>query len=358
MKQSLFAGTIDNITCIVICFTNIKKILQHRFYDDIQIKPEYSPVKEKRNIFIIDEIRKRIFNFEEKNIELKKNENLNFFKLAFSETLKDNKPKTSSEALKTKHDYNAYLPHFSNNNINLYNEETEENMKTESDKRKLVFKIVSKKKISANPIKDSNNNNNNLNSFKSSNQKIDEISRYNTEINKLSTPISFHSNINFFNINVKKIFNNQSINKNAIYNDEKVKIESSNNLNNLRNSLSTKFLNLNGKEEVGNSNIIGNKKIPISSSSNNFLSKIINNSNNNSKTKVLPNINKTNIKRNLSERFNLHKFTKTKYQNFSSISPNSNKFNCNNITETVKLKLNSNNRSGFSNKNLSTKNSG
>ena len=124
MKQSLFAGTIDNITCIVICFTSIKNILKHRLFDATLIKPEYSPVKEKRNIFIIDEIRKRIFNFDEKNIDLKKNENLNFLNLAFSETLKDNEPKTITEAWKTKHDYDASLPQFSNNNINLYNEET------------------------------------------------------------------------------------------------------------------------------------------------------------------------------------------------------------------------------------------
>lgn len=364
MKQSLHKGTIDNITCILICFNNLKNILQHRFSDAALIKREYSPLKEKVSIFNIDAIRKRIFEFAEKDIELKKNENLNFFHLAFSETLRENKPKTSSEALKSKHGLNPCLMQFTNNSLNVYSEGTEENFNTEeSDKRKLSIKIVTQKKLSLNTYtnKDLNNkNNSNLPSFRLSQQRINRLSKNNIEIDSLSTPIGHNTKFYFFNNNVKKNVNNPSLNKNLSYNsnnvkmfnsnkNEKLKIESASNLSNFRNFYSTKNLNSNSKEDSRNNNLVLNKKISINTS-NNFFSK-------NVKVKALPSISITNTKRNSSEKFNIYKFTKTGYQNFSSFSPVSNKFkNSKNNINTVNLNFQNVDRSSFSNKNLALKN--
>ena len=33
MKQSMNSGTVDNISCIFICFSNFKKIVQKKFHN-------------------------------------------------------------------------------------------------------------------------------------------------------------------------------------------------------------------------------------------------------------------------------------------------------------------------------------
>lgn len=123
MKQSLFAGSIDNISCIFICFKNFNNILKNKFYSDesvcnttnvnksttddkkkfpYDIKEEYknSTSKDVINSINYDEIRKKVADMSDANIQLKKNE---FIKLnSYSSNLEDissNNSSTSNEEI-------------------------------------------------------------------------------------------------------------------------------------------------------------------------------------------------------------------------------------------------------------------
>lgn len=354
MKQSLVAGSIDNITCIIICFNNLKNIIQFKLTEYLNQKKEYSPVKERIMIYNLDDIRRRIFNYKEEFIELKKNENLNFFYLAFSETLKENKPKSSSENLKnqTKDEFYPLTQQLTITG-NLYSEENEENQFTEaseSNKNKIGFKIISKNNI---PIKLVGEYKSNLQSNKFGQQKNSKISKNNLKKLELNSPVGGTTNINFFSNNISSNFqknrDNLYLNKNS-YNVsiEKFKTEASENLTAYKNYFSNRVLNNNITEEKASNYFAMSKKISINTSKNFF--------NSNGKSKILPKIINGNTKPYSNEKLTLNKFPKSIYGNFNSFSPISYSKNDPNLN-TFSMNFQNTNGNNLLNQNFLSKNS-
>jgi len=251
MKQSLYAGTVDNISCIFICFNNFKQIMQNKFQPSnntnketkipYDIKDQYSNPKDITNSINFEEIRKRIYFTKENTINLKKNENikLNQYENSNQSIFAEKKPKTSSDAIKSNRlDLIAGFPEgntnenndYANNNIN-----TDSNGTGEMDK--FLYKIVSKK-IKTPGIASFKNYESTLPTFKISQR-----------LNKLPKELNNIKNVSPSN----RIFtNNQSNNANYASSNMNFTTKNSRFLPNINN----KQLHLNGN----NSNHLGEIK--------------------------------------------------------------------------------------------------
>lgn len=238
MKQSMNSGTLDNITCIFICFNNFRKNVNSKFNNNLNITREKDPnnsqafnikneYNENNSYFdfhnssnsIFEEIRRRLTFHKEHSIKLKTNEYLNFNH--FEDNNFENKPRTSNEILKTngrfdlmgEENYNdiEYKPIITEteNDANNYMANTNSNMNS-----KHLYKIVSKKNIA--PFGNiAKNYESNLPTFKIS-QKLNKIPK---EINlrKLS-PLNkmgnfnngFNSTTNINSVNININMNNTS----------------------------------------------------------------------------------------------------------------------------------------------------
>jgi hypothetical protein len=274
IKQSMNAGTLDNISCIFICFNNFNKIISPKFQRKdlnnnnmiqsiaFNIKNEYNEINSNNNTlldynsanFIIEEIRKKLINLKDSFVKLRENENIYFNEKGF-----DKKPKTSSDIIKkerflfngdninnTSNNSNnndiEYKPIITNTdsaaikfpNVNNFNNELDEN---NDNRNNHFYKIVSKKLKT--PVVNMNNNNIykiknydiNLPNFKlpqkihnynynyNGNNNTSNSSRFNKDGNsrKLS-PLdkmgNFHNGFNSTNNNYNNINSNNSINMN------------------------------------------------------------------------------------------------------------------------------------------------
>jgi len=231
MKQSLTAGTVDNISCIFICFNNLKQIMQQKFLTkNIQtietrmpydIKDEYSNPSNKESLTKVnfDEIRKRIAFMKEDSIHLRKNEDIKLteFEISSQNIYVEKKPKTSSDALKSNRIelINANFPDEINNTINNYanfdygnnNLNTDANSNNEMDK--FLYKIGAKKNKTPGiaPIK---NYEATLPTFKIS-QKLNKIPKELNNIKSVSPANRIFPNTNSSKSNnVHSFINNQN----------------------------------------------------------------------------------------------------------------------------------------------------
>lgn len=211
MKQSLLAGTVDNITCIVICFNNLKNFLHYKFSDFVNQRKDYSPVKEKQipNVSAsVEEIRKRLSDKKYEKYELKANENLNFFHLAFV-TLKtnENKPKTSNDAIKLRHEVNPLLKQYAkknnykgiNNNNNSNNNKSINNeiilsVETDNESPNKLILTDSDKKENKNTFRITAKNNNHF--------QLNAISSFNSNLQAMKSTKA---------LNIPKKANNNAI---------------------------------------------------------------------------------------------------------------------------------------------------
>lgn len=201
MKQSLNAGTLDNISCIFICLNNFKQILQNKFYEN-QTKNNYtSAIEILNNNSNIDEIRKRLAHVKENSIQMKENE---FIKFGNFDNNFEKKPKTSSEAIKSRSEYIDLLKETNGNEHDFYTNNTD----NQSDDEKYLYKIISKKNKT--PFAPYKNYESNLPSFKIS----QKMSRLPKEINlKVSPTNKFYTNNIVFNSNNANV-SNQNFNTN------------------------------------------------------------------------------------------------------------------------------------------------
>ena len=189
MKQSMNSGTLDNISCIFICFNNFKKVMQAKFNNFVSkekdlnlnvnnsqafnVKNEYNEHNSGVDLHNssssnFDEIRKKLTYYKEASIKLKINEFVHFSEYENREYEK--KPKTSSEALKM-----GRLDFINDNNDIEYkpvitNTDTNPSINMED---KQLYKIVSKK-IKTPVVNVGKNYESNLPSFKIS-QKINKF---------------------------------------------------------------------------------------------------------------------------------------------------------------------------------------
>lgn len=253
MKQSMNSGTLDNITCIFICFNNFRKNLQPKFisnnsnlnlarereskdpnnsqaFQAFNIKNEYN---ENSSTFDLhsssqnnfEEIRRKLSYYKEHSIRLKTNEFINFSDdcdFADEKNLMENKPKTSNEILKTNTRFDLineendieYKPIITdtenemvlnNNNNNIYrninnkNNLNHNNNNNNTIEAKNLYRIASKKNINNININNQIGNlgkggyESNLPTFKIS-QKLNKIPK-DINLRKLS-PINKVGNFN------------------------------------------------------------------------------------------------------------------------------------------------------------------
>lgn len=300
MKQSMNSGTLDNITCIFICFNNFRKIFQAKLNnmtsssqrekdlgntkEAFNIKNEYNENNNQVNNNVsstefynppqlnFEEIRRRLTLYKENSIRLRTNEYINFSNNEFQEKNFENKPKTSNEVLKNNTrfeldansdvEYKPIITETENENNNNY-------IGSHKNDSKQLYKIVSKKNIS--PLNNNNygkNYESNLPSFKIP-QKLNKISK-DINLRKLS-PINkignihngFNSTTNINSVNLQMNMNNTSkggnrflpkITKNigatTIYNEKK----------NQNNNSNIGIINNNGGNIIS-----GNHHMPLSS---------------------------------------------------------------------------------------------
>jgi hypothetical protein len=270
IKQSMNAGTLDNISCIFICFNNFNKLITPKLskkdlinYNKntkktgvFNIKNEYNEmninnIKNTRLDYnynsenlIIEEIRKKLINNKESSVKLRENEYIYFSDKGF-----DKKPKTSSEIIK-KERFLFNGDNINNSNINdieyrpvVTNTESAavkfpnvKNCNNESDDNNdnHFYKVVSKKLKTTivNMNNNNNNNNNNYNNNRIKNYEINlpnfklpqKINNYNSNLSNYTrfnkegnlrkiSPIdkigNFHNGFNSTNNNIN---NNNSIN--------------------------------------------------------------------------------------------------------------------------------------------------
>jgi len=267
MKQSLNAGTVDNISCIFICFNNFKQAIQQKFQGSINnqnkepksfdVKNEYAMIsKEQPGLINFEEIRRKLNFVKENSIPLMKNENIKLSKYDQAQNIyAEKKPKTSSETNKSNRLelINANYPEA--NNIDNY-EFHSNNINTDSnangDLDKFLYKIDSKK-IKMPGIASYKNYESNLPTFKIS-QRINKAphkelnnlknSSPTNRINSNSHQMSYNNfgtnNMNYTSKN-NRFLPNIINNKNVGHTNPSTSIYGEKNSNNLKFSKGLQF---------------------------------------------------------------------------------------------------------------------
>jgi hypothetical protein len=164
------------VTCILIGFKSFCEIIKpNTLIFKNFLKNTYSTIKKFLKITDFEEIRKRIFDYKESNIKLKKDEKFNFLKINLN---KDNyKDKDNEEIIRQ----SIYADNF-NNIINFFS--------TEKDKEKDKDKVKDKDKYKYKDIDKENNINdrivfNTVNTIQSNDLKIKENLNINSNLNYL-----------------------------------------------------------------------------------------------------------------------------------------------------------------------------
>lgn len=228
MKQSMNNGTLDNITCIFICFNNFKKNLQRKFSINsnsnnsknknnnnikekesnianstaaFNIKNEYNENNSNENFYSnnsnIDEIRRKLTYHKDFSIKLKANEYINFS--SSSSNNNNNKNNLNQNENNQMENQNNYLDENINNNT------LDSKIKQKSKSSFEIMKLKTKGKFSLMNI-------NNINNINEENDNNNASPEHNKPIIP-DTPLSNSSNEKIDLLNLKNNNNNYSYRK-------------------------------------------------------------------------------------------------------------------------------------------------